>query len=211
MKLEKNNFKKLKSTRTAIGVIICIFLLLTSVATTMGNFIESNSNNKTTSISYRFLFKEPSFKSIQPIQSNNNEFTLIDIPGCLSVGMQAGEPQIPIKIITLLLPPKKTISSINVIGTPVEIQSPINLLEKPVFPYQNPVPIGSDLPQEFHINTNIYSSSNLFPSTLITDYHIGYSHGYAIVNFGLNPLQYKPNEGRIIFYPELTVNINLKD
>jgi len=185
-------------------------MLTTSIATTMGNFINTNEQTSinANNLIYTFLFKEPSFKTIQP---DNSEYTLVDIDGCLSIGKQAGEPQIPIKMISLLLPPKKTVSSINVVGTPIEIESSINLLEKPIFPYQNSVPFGSDITQEIEINSNIYSSGNPYPSTISTDYQIGYSHGYPILNFGLNPVQYIPTEGTIIFYPELTVTINLEN
>ena len=205
--MKKTNFRKLRLGRLTIGVFICILMLSTSVATTLGNFINSDENNSN-SLSYTFLFKEPVFKSIH---QDSSEYTLIDIQGCMAVSSQAGEPQIPIKTITLLLPPKKTVSSINVVGTPVQIQSPINLIEKPVFPYQNSVPFGIDITHEFQINSNIYSSNNPYPSNTFSDYNIGYSHGYAILNFGLNPLQYTPSQGTIIFYPEITVTINLED
>ena len=208
--LKKTNFKKLNLGRSSIGVTICILMLITSVATTMGTFINTNEqiNINPNSLDYTFLFKEPTFKSIQP---NNYEYTLVDIDGCLSVGKQAGEPQIPIKMISLLLPPKKTVSSINVIGTPIEIESSINFLEKPIFPYQNSVPFGQEVTQEIEVNSNIYSSDNPYPSTIYTDYQIGYSHGYSILDFGLYPIQYTPSDGTIIFYPELSVTVNLVD
>jgi len=208
MILKKTNFRKLNLGRSTVGVVICILMLSTSVATTMGNFVNTDEQMNTNSLSYTFLFKEPVFKSIQ---QDNSEYTLIDVQGCLAVGKQAGEPQIPIKVISLLLPPKKTIGSINVEGTPVQIQTPVNLLEKPIFPYQNSVPFGYEATQEFEINSNIYSSDEPFPSTILSDYSIGYSHGYAILSFGLNPIQYTPSEGTIVFYPELAVTINLID
>jgi len=208
--MEKTILKKFRLGRLTIGVLICILMLTTSVATTLGNFTNSAEqiNTYANSLNYTFLFKEPVFKSIQP---DSYEYTLVDIQGCMAIGKQSGEPQLPIKMISLLLPPKKTVSNINVIGNPVQIQSPINLIEKPIFPYQDPVPFGSDISQEFKINSNIYSSNNPYPSTILTDYTIGYSHGYSIIDFGLNPLQYKPGEGTIIYYPELTVTINLID
>jgi hypothetical protein len=206
--LKKTNFKNLKLGKLAIGVIICILMLTTSVATTMGNFINTNEQRSANlnSLSYTFLFKEPVFKSMQ---LDSSEYTLIDIQGCMAAGTQAGEPQIPKKFISLLLPPKKTVSSINVVGEPVQILAPIDLIEKPIFPYQNPVPFGYEATQEFVINSNIYSSSNPYPSTIYTDYSIGYSHGYAILDLGLNPVQYTPSQGTITFYSELTVTINL--
>jgi hypothetical protein len=185
-------------------------MLTTSVATTMGNFINLNEqmNTSTNSLSYTFLFQEPNFKSIQVSSSG---YTTISMDGCMAIGNQAGDPLLPVKLVSLLLPPKKAVSSINVVGTPVEIESNVNLLEKPIFPYQRSVPIGSNEPQEFEINSNIYSSDSAFPSEIYTDYELGYSHGFAIINFGLNPIQYNPSKGTLVYYPEMTVTINLKD
>ena len=208
--MEKTNFGKIKLGRLAIAVAICVFMLTTSVAAVMGTSIKNDSqmNTNVNNLSYTFLFKEPSFKSIQ---ASSSEYTTISMDGCMAIGKQAGEPLVPVKLITLLLPPKKAVASITVVGTPIAIESNMNLLEKPVFPYQKSVPIGSNEPQEFVINSDIYSSDSVFPSATYTDYEIGYSHGYAIINFGLNPMQYNPSEGTLVYYPEMTVNINLKD
>jgi len=208
--MEKMNFRKFKLGRSSIGVIICVLMLTTSVSATMGNFINLNEqmNTSTNSLRYTLLFQEPNFKSIQ---LRSSEYTTISIDGCMAIGKQVGDPLLPVKLVSLLLPPKKAVSSINVVGTPVLIESNVNLLEKPIFPYQRSVPIGSNEPQEFEINSNIYSSDSEFPSATYTDYELGYSHGFAIINFGLNPIQYNPVSGNLVYYPEMTVTINLKD
>src|SRR4030042_503502 len=102
MILEKTNFRKLNLGRSTIGVIICILMLTTSVAPTLGNFVNTDEQTNTNSLNYSFLFAAT---------------------------------------------------------------------------------------QEFEINSNIYSSDEPFPSTILSDYSIGYSHGYAILSFGLNPIQ----------------------
>ncbi|MCX6667843.1 MAG: hypothetical protein NTV74_06390 [Euryarchaeota archaeon] len=207
--MEKTNFGKIKLGRLAIAVAICVLMVTTSMATAMISLrTDRQTNPIVNNLSYTFLFKEPSFKSIQ---ASGSGYTEISMQGCMAIGKQAGEPLVPVKLITLLLPPKKAVASINVVGTPIEIESNINFLEKPVFPYQKPVPIGSNEPQEFIINKDVYSSAASYPSAVYTDYHIGYSHGYAILDFGLNPMQYTPKDGTLVYYPEMTVTINLKD
>jgi hypothetical protein len=209
--VEKTNFRKIKLGRLAVAVAICFLMITTAVATTMaisiksGRQIDLNGN----SLSYTFLFKEPSFNLINAAGS---DYTTIDMQGCLAIGKQAGDPSIPVRMITLLLPPKKAVASLNVVVTPVSINpSGINLKEKPILPYQKPIPIGSNEQQEFIKNTNIYSSSEPYPSAIYSDYHIGYSHGYAIIDFGLNPMQYNPKDGALVYYSKMIVTINLKD
>ena len=205
------NFGKIKLGRLVVGVIICVLMLTTSMATATINSVKISKqmNPNVNSLSYTFLFKEPSFSSMQAVGS---DYTTIDMQGCLAIGKQAGDPSIPVRTITLLLPPKKAVTSINIVGTPVPINpSGINLKEKPILPYQKPIPIGSNEQQEFIKNTNIYSSNEPYPSAIYSDYHIGYSHGYAILDFGLNPMQYNPKDGTLVYYPEITVTINLKD
>ena len=81
------------------------------------------------------------------------------MPGCLAMGKQAGDPAMPVKMIQLLLPPNKTVSRINVIGTPVTVKlGTIDLKEKPIFPQQQSIPIGSDQVPDFTINSNLYST-----------------------------------------------------
>jgi len=192
---------------SAIGAIFCILVLLASMATA----ININGNNKTSAnlnevLSYTFLFMEP---KAQTTFENNQDYTLIEMQGCLAIGKNAGEPIIPIKPVSLLLPPMKTVKNIQITGTPVEYQ--INdLVDKPIFPYQNPVPFG-ELPDDFVVNNNVYSTNSVYPGYLHGDYQIGYSHGYTILNVNLNPVQYNPVEATIEYYPEMTVNIELND
>jgi hypothetical protein len=208
--MEKTYFGKIKLGKLVVGVIICVLMITTSMATAMISLkTDRQTNPIANDLSYTFLFKEPSFNSIKAAGS---DYTTINMPGCLDVGKQGGDPLIPAKIITLLLPPKKEVVSINVVGTPVPINpSGIDLKEKPILPYQKPIPIGSNEQQEFIKNINIYSSNEPYPSSIYSDYHIGYSHGYAILDFGLNPMQYNPKDGTLVYYPEMTVTINLKD
>lgn len=208
MKNEMRNKRALG--RFGVIVIICIALVMTSSITVVGNSIQHSNqsifvNNR---LSYSFEFKEP---SVQTLQEYGASYTSLSIPGCLSIGQQTGEPTMPVKPITLLLPPMKTVAQITVVGTPVTVTpSTIDLTEKPIFPYQSSTPLGSTQLPEFTMNTDIYSSAALYPAAKYSQYSIGYSHGYTILNVNLNPVQYNPLQGTLLYYPKMTVFLTLK-
>jgi hypothetical protein len=160
------------------------------------------------SLSYSFSFIEPSF---QTVVVDNSIYTNINMPGCIAIGKQAGNPMLPVRFIKLLIPPLKTISNIDVVGNPVEIElESIDLKKSPIFPYQNPVSIGSE-PEKFIINTALYGSKSVHPSVIYENNLIGYSRGYAILDLAMIPIQYIPGEGRLFYYPEMTVTIHLEE
>jgi hypothetical protein len=186
-------------------------MLMTSAVTTIGTShkLDPQTILMPNKMSYSFEFKEP---TIQPIEQDGFSFATISMQGCLAMGKLAGDPATPVKMIQLLLPPKKAISRINVIGTPVTVKlGNIDLKEKPIFPQQKSIPIGSDQIPDFTINSNLYSTDAVYPAARYTDYQVGYSHGYAILSLSLNPMQYNPVKGTLVYYPKMTVTITLTD
>ena len=207
--MKSNYFKKVIKSRSVIGAVFCVCIMLASMATAIDIMKNTEkTTNEVKSLSYTFLFKTPSLKISEV---NNKDFTSIELEGCLGIGKSAGWPTLPIKPISLLLPPMKTVSNVQVIGTSKVLDlNGFNLVEKPVFPYQNEVPIGSP-PGEFIIDDSLYSTNAVYPSSLKDDYQIGYSRGYTIFNTILSPIQYNPAEGKLYYYPEMTINIELTD
>ena len=203
----KNESKK-KITVGRLGVVfaICLAMVMTSAVTTVGASLKLDQTIFSNRLSYSFEFKEPN------ILTKNSDYTTITLPGCLAMGKEAGDPAMPVKMIQLLLPPKKEVSHINVIGTPITVKlENIDLKEKPIFPQQQSVPIGSDQPQQFTINSNIYSTDALYPAARYSNYQVGYSHGYSILSFAMNPVQYNPVQGTLVYYQKMTVSITLKN
>ena len=187
--------------RCIISVTICILLVATSISVALDvTSIKNVSNDR---LSYSFVFIEP---ELQVAHVDSSQYATLQMPGCMTIGKQAGNPMLPVKSIKLLLPAMTTITSVTVTGTSVELMS----VKDTLFPYQNPVPIGFE-PEEFQFNTALYASDLLYPSDIHDGYHIGYSHGYAVLDITLNPVQYVPREGRLFYYPEITVTIGLKD
>lgn len=137
-------------------------------------------------------------------------FSVIDIPGCIRWGRQPGEPTLPVKFIQLLLPPQMSVSAVTVTGMPMELLFPGKDLRKErPSPTQTPVPSTTNIQPDFLINEDIYSSEDLYPANPYSEYHIGYSHGYMIFDMALQPVQLIPSQGRVFFYPELTVEVYL--
>jgi len=209
--VKKTSFGKIKLGRLAVAVTLCVLMLSTAVATTIGISIKTASkiNLNEDSLSYTFLFKEPNFKSVT---ADGSDYTFVEIPGSMTMAKTGGQPALPVHFATILLPPKTEITSIDFVGIQGTIDtSNVDLNQKPVFPYQHSVPIGSNEPQEFEIDESIYSSDVAFPSALNSDYNIGYSRGYSILNFGIYPIQYNPSEATLTYYSEVAIKINLKE
>ncbi len=201
------NRTKQKSTVGKLGVVfvICFAMIMTSAVTSVGNASKLDQLMLNSRMVYTFDFQEPT------LQTKSADYTTMTLPGCLTVGKTAGDPAVPVKIVTLLLPPNKTVSRINVLGTPVLLNTEdIDLTQKPMFPQQRSVPFGSDEPYEFIMNSNVYTSDAYYPTTRYADYEVGYSHGYAILSFSLNPVQYNPVQGSLVYYPKMTVSISLQ-
>jgi len=164
-----------------------------------------NANYET--FSYSFSFPEPSFN--EKIL-NNKTYTTLDMSGCMSIGRKAGKPVLPVKYVKLLLPPGKKVIDIGIVGTPTEIKTDnVKLVNKPVFPHQTPAPIGSRHPKEVNFDEELYRSQSVYPSMPKEDQQIGYCRGYTVLSLAINPVQYVPGKGKLLYYPEMTLNIKL--
>ena len=51
----------------------------------------------------------------------------------------------------------------------------------------------------------------MYPSNIYKDLNIGNCRGYTILSLALNPVQYIPGEGRLFYFPEMIVTINLEE
>jgi hypothetical protein len=203
--------KKKSIGRTLMSVTICLVMIVTAFSVT--NSKAAPVNNPTYNVDkplcYTFMFKEPTVLSKTVL---NTAYSTIDMAGCIGLGKDAGAPTLPVKFVQMVLPPMTTVDSIVATGTPVKVQlRGIDLTTKPVFPYQNEVPLNDPLPQQLVIKNDLYASSTPYPAETLNSFNVGFSHGYAIVSFSLNPVQYTPKTGDLNYYPELTVTITLRN
>ena len=192
-----------------LPLVIVTFLIAASAFSSaeLGN-ISSTSTDNPTSIRYVIEFEVPK-TSLQSADAQT--YTNVNMNGCIAVGNSPGEPTLPKKIFQLALPPDTILEDIQVIGTPIEFVTDIDIQQNPIFPYQASQPFGSNPSQEFVINHDRYSSNTNYPSQIIGDYSIGYSKGYPIVGITLNPVQYNPVLGKMFYYPSITLELDLKE
>jgi len=209
--MKNKSVEKIAVGRLSVVFGICMTMIMTSAVTTLGNSLTLSNQTilPINQLRYSFEFIEP---TLQLTSVQDSLYTKIQMPGCIGLGKQAGDPTMPVKFIQLLLPPKMTVDSVVVSGTPIQLNlQGIDLTAQHVYPYQNEVPIGTDIPQEFLMNDELYSSSQLYPTANHGDYHIGYSHGYTILDLSLSPMQFIPSNGQLFYYPEMTITIHLKE
>ena len=189
--------------KSSFGAIICVLLLIASMASAVDLSNEKeNENIEINDLSYTFLFKEPESNKVR---ANNLDFASVGIDGCIAIAKNSGDPAIAAKPVTLLLPPMKEVSNVKINGNPIELD-----IELPIIPYQEPVPFGH-AQGEFKINNEVYAKDTFYPGRLKDDYSISYSHGYTIFNIVLNPMQYNPVKAKVEYYPEMTIEIELED
>jgi len=186
--------------KKTMSIAVCLFILAAVLPITLNT---QGTHTSTRSLTYTFAFTEP---SLHTMRIDRTDYTLLRMPGCLSIGKQVGDPMLPVKSVKLLIPAGATVTTVTIIGTLVELTG----VSAAVCPYQDPVPFRFD-PEAFQLNTEVYSSNVLYPSGMYDGYQVGYCRGYAILDLTLNPMQYIPCEGRLFYYPEITVTINLEN
>jgi hypothetical protein len=192
---------------TAAGFLLFILILATpwTGSLVLGTHELGRGSEQ---LSYSFSFPTPLLSTGTYADAM---FTKINLPGCLGLGRQPGDPILPVKFIQLRLPPRSTLGSVTVTGSLVDItHNGINLTENYPYPAPEETPLGAVASSELLMNQEVYSSNQLYPGQPYNDYHIGYSHGYTIFDIGLQPVQLIPADGRIFYYPELTVTITLQ-
>ncbi len=139
-------------------------------------------------------------------------FTTVSMPGAINIAKNAGEPALPVTFIRVLLPPKKSVTGITVTGalSACDIQD-FDLANNPVMPYQKPLPFGTRPPDELAMDRVIYGSNSLFPAVNYDEPQSSLCRGYTIFSVGLFPVKYAPASGRLLYYPEMSVKIELQD
>lgn len=207
-----NSKKSITKWKRQVSVVLCILFVMTAVTTATAITVKKDSLSlvqfSDDALSYRFTFQEP---TTSMMTYDNVAYSKIHMAGCLDLGKQAGDPTLPVKFVQLLLPYGTTVDSVDVTGALVSVDvQDIDLTEHPVFPYQNEVPIGMDVPQEFLVNEELYLTNELYPASNHGSYNIGYSHGYAIFDVSFSPARFIPSTGQLYYSPELTLTINLK-
>ncbi|MBN2066611.1 MAG: PKD domain-containing protein [Candidatus Thermoplasmatota archaeon] len=207
----RKNFETKKSS-WLVSILICMFLITTTMAVVGQPVLRKSTDIYERDLNYTFLFEQPSFNLVQTADAES--YTTLSMKGCLAIAEDVGDPLLPVKFVKLLLPPMKTVADISISGNLEEVDlvdHGVDLLEDPILPHQQSVPFGQKSSQSFVMNQQIYSFDDSFPSAIIQEQTISYSHGYTILDVTLNPTAYIPGQGKLFYYPEMTVDIALED
>ena len=135
--------------RSTVFIVFC--LLIATVFTPFVSSIETNDGRaEWTSLEYSFSLVEP---YLELVTLYDQTFTSVSLPGAFTIGEEPGTPVFQVTPIQMLLPYGTEVKQIEVRGeesqrVDTQIYN-IDLKETPIFPYQQPLPIGSPAPHRF--------------------------------------------------------------
>jgi serine protease AprX len=112
-----------------------------------------------------------------------------------------GEPLIPYRPASILLPYNATVKDVKVKHKDPVIQKGIDIpWGQPPCTFSGPKPEKVD-------KSNVYDTDNQYPDTLFEITGVESFKGFKILNVNLYPVQYKPKSGTVYFYETLTVEV----
>jgi len=135
--------------------------------------------------------------------SKSNVFDLIRFEQTMLTN-RAGEPMLPYRQISLLLPPGETAFSIEVIREgKTLIPGTFNLM-----PAQSSKPLSEKKQLPFQKNELVYNSSNPYPTVSHGELSTQFLNGFGFAFSSITPVEYIPSEGKLYYYSKLTVIIH---
>ena len=116
---------------------------------------------------------------------------------------EIGNPQLPVKIVSYVLPYNSTITGITINSISQEKLSGNYY----IFPTQPPRKLDwSDPPPFVEPNLEIYNSNTPYPNKTVEIINDGYTHGYHVITVAIYPVVYYP-EDREIYLRDLQEKI----
>jgi hypothetical protein len=132
-------------------------------------------------------------------------YTAVSLDGGYVLPVEPGEPALPGLPVAVALPQGTEIESVNVTySDPVALPGSYKVL-----PMQEPEKVGAEPDSVVLPDTEIYSSSALFPGEYAYSFESGNMGGYHVGNVILAPVQYIPATGELFVYREIDFNLNL--
>ena len=128
----------------------------------------------------------------------------LELAGCFSLADSAGYPELPYKIVRLLIPAGEAVSSIKI----ESYQSQPIGGDYSIYPAQPPQIIGKAEASAFVAPTPlIYEDSKSYPGKLYEIAGEGYMSGYHILTLRLYPIQYNPRAKKLTLYTDIRLKI----
>ena len=147
---------------------------------------------------------EQTYHFENPIVSEIQSCNQIQFKDCMQTAVE-GNPSLPYKSVSLLLPYGAEAASVEVVLSDFEEIT----LDKEIFPYQAARPYSKPERKTFAKNEELYSSKGVYPTenhgVLTTHYLNG--HAFAFTSF--TPVQYEPSSGKVFYAKTATVKVNI--
>ena len=158
---------------------------------------------------FKVSFSEP---NISEYDLSHGTFSMISMPHTFIIGSDPGNPVFPVFPLQILLPYKKDISALYISpGELIEIEKhKQNLQQRPIFPFQEPVPLRNE-PNAFVFNIHAYQSSDTYPNEIYHASEVEHCRGYPILTLNIFPTEYEPKNNKLSYYTDVTIYIELKD
>jgi len=151
------------------------------------------------------IYQSVDFSTTDLVFSTSQGFDLIYLKGC-DITDQVGEPQLPVKLLHVALPPGSKVE--QVVVTKKESQILPNHYH--VFPAQPPQILSlMDKPISFvQPKPRVYSLIEEYPGKLAEYTETGFMGGYQLAGILVYPVQYIPSQKRIKFYSHIEFKIH---
>jgi hypothetical protein len=151
-----------------------------------------------------------SMKEIKHFDSSNNkEYLNISVDG-LSINTETeGNPELPSKIIQILVPYDKEIDTVFIAKPKIETIT----LEKKIIPFQGKISTGKMVSKDFISPVNsIYDSESFYPEKQVKILNVDYfDYTNQIASIEVIPFQYNANKNILLFYSSFDIRIKYKN
>lgn len=154
------------------------------------------------SLEMSLTFEDP---TISEILIDECIFDQIELSNCPNLGSN-GDPLLPIKTVSILLPPQSTIKNIDIESTTESLGLDFNIL--PAY-YYTTTSQKENFLNSFEYSS-IYCQDSFFPESIIGQYSLSYFRGYCILTLNVAPVQYNPVSQEILFHQDIDLSIEIQ-
>lgn len=175
-----------------ILLIVAIMILTTAMSN------PGKSEEPEYDMLFRFSFPEPTIETIIETINNTDYHNVTVTMGDLPIDDDIGVPQLPVKIVYILLPERHIMESINVTyeGN-TSLGDDFN------------VALGTELDTIGNESKSKFDSTIPYPTELFTYIDTYSSRGYSILILVLHPVYYIAETGEIYYYENMIVDVQI--
>jgi len=199
-----------KYVKLGLALSICLIIAMSMVSTNALNVEQQLTQSQQDCLNVQTYTRPYSITAElhfpKPTVTNSPGYQTIEMGNLLQQGAP-GEPLLPSKTLELLIPQGKDVKGISVYpGNSQPLAGKFNVNYG-----RTPVPVGSSPTTVDKPNPRIYTSSNPFPGTMLTQAAEQYLRGCKILLLTLHPVQYVPKIGQLSYFESVTVIVDLEE